>query len=88
MMLECSIGELLARAAFMHHDDQGHYALLHYAPPLEGLKLNTAAVVLFLLFQWDSVVSDWFRPRVRSFHPGYYRGTCGIVLVYDVTDDI
>ena len=31
MMLECSTGELLARAAFMHHDDQGHDALRHYA---------------------------------------------------------
>ena len=33
MMLECSIGELLTRVAFMHHD-QGHNALRHDA----GLK--------------------------------------------------
>ena len=31
MILECSTGELLARAAFTHHDDQGHDALMHYA---------------------------------------------------------
>ena len=29
MMLECSTGEILARAVFMHYDDQGHDALLH-----------------------------------------------------------
>ena len=27
LMLECSTGELRARAAFMHHDDQGYDAL-------------------------------------------------------------
>ena len=31
MMLEHSIGELLTRAAFMHHDDQEHDTLMHYA---------------------------------------------------------
>ena len=31
MMRECSTGELLARAVFMHPDDQGHDALMHYA---------------------------------------------------------
>ena len=36
MMLECSTGELLARAAFMHHDDQGYEAFRHYAV-LKGL---------------------------------------------------
>ena len=28
---ECSNGRLHARAAFMHHDDQGHDAVTHYA---------------------------------------------------------
>ena len=37
MMLECSTGDLLARAAFMHHDDQGHSALMYYTV-LKGLK--------------------------------------------------
>ena len=37
MMLECSTGELLTRALFMHHDDQGHGALMHHAI-LKGLK--------------------------------------------------
>ena len=37
MMRECSTGELLARAAFMHHDDQGYDALRHDAV-LKGLK--------------------------------------------------
>ena len=37
MMLECSPGELLARAAFMHHDDQGQDALRHDAV-LKGLR--------------------------------------------------
>ena len=37
MMLECSPGELLARAAFMHHDNHGHAALMRYAI-LKGLK--------------------------------------------------
>ena len=37
MMLECSTGELLARAAFMHHADQGHDALRYHAV-LKGLK--------------------------------------------------
>ena len=39
MMHECSTGELLTRVAFMHHDDQGHDALIHYAV-LEGLKIH------------------------------------------------
>ena len=37
MMFECSTGKLLARAAFMHYDDQGYDALMHYAV-LKGLK--------------------------------------------------
>ena len=37
MMLECWTGELLPRAAFMHHDNQGHDALMHYAA-LKGLN--------------------------------------------------
>ena len=36
MMLECSLGELLARAAFMPHDNQGHDVLIHYVV-LKGL---------------------------------------------------
>ena len=31
MMPECSTGNVLGRAAFMHHDDQGHDALMYYA---------------------------------------------------------
>ena len=31
MMLECSIGELFARAAYMHHADQGDNTLKHCA---------------------------------------------------------
>ena len=30
-MLVCSTGYLLTRASFMHHDDQGKDALMHYA---------------------------------------------------------
>ena len=30
MMLECSIGELLAKVTFMHHDDKGHTASKQY----------------------------------------------------------
>ena len=37
MMLECSTGELLTRAAFMHPDEQGHDALRHHGI-LKGLK--------------------------------------------------
>ena len=37
MMLQCSPGELLTRAAFMHHDDQGHGALINYAV-IKGLN--------------------------------------------------
>ena len=36
MMHECSPGELLLMAAFMHHEDQGHDALRHDAV-LKGL---------------------------------------------------
>ena len=36
IMHECSTGELLARAACMHHDDKGHGTLKHYAA-LKGL---------------------------------------------------
>ena len=37
MMLEWSTGELLGRAAFMQHDDKGHYALKYYAA-FKGLR--------------------------------------------------
>ena len=37
MLLEYSTDELLARAAFMYHDDQGRDALMHHAA-LKGLK--------------------------------------------------
>ena len=30
MMLDCRPGELLARVAFMHHDDEGHTTLKCY----------------------------------------------------------
>ena len=33
MMLECSTGKLLTRAEFIHHDEQGYDALMHYAIP-------------------------------------------------------
>ena len=35
-MQECSIGELLAWAAFIHHANKRHHALKHYAA-LKGL---------------------------------------------------
>ena len=38
MMLECSTGVLLARAAFMHHDDQ-RYDVLRYDAVLKGLRM-------------------------------------------------
>ena len=37
MMLECRTGELLSSAAFMHHVDQWHTVLTHYAA-LKGLS--------------------------------------------------
>ena len=40
VMLECSAGKLLASAAFMHHDDQGHlqvYELLALYQPHNAL---------------------------------------------------
>ena len=43
MMLECSTGELLANAAFTHHDDQGHGVLMYNAV-LKGLR--AACIVL------------------------------------------
>ena len=43
MMLECITGELLARAAFMHHANQGHGALKHYTV-LKGLMEPTHAI--------------------------------------------
>ena len=44
MMHECSPGELLARAAFMHHVDQGHDALMHHAV-LKGLGLAVIGTI-------------------------------------------
>ena len=41
MMHQCSTGELLARAVFMHHDEEGHAALMHDAV-FKGLKLMNA----------------------------------------------
>ena len=36
MMLEYNTGVLLARAAFIHHDDKGYSTLIHYAALIEG----------------------------------------------------
>ena len=41
MMLECSSGELLARAAFMPYNDLGHEALNYHAFLKEVMMLNT-----------------------------------------------
>ena len=46
MMHQCSPGELLSRAALVHHDDQGHDALRHHAI-LKGLKADTLLLVIF-----------------------------------------
>ena len=40
MMLECSTGELLGRAAFMRHDYQWHDALRHDVVLEERLNAN------------------------------------------------
>ena len=39
MMLECNPGELLTRAAFRHHGDQGHDAIRYHAV-LKGLNMS------------------------------------------------
>ena len=41
MMLECSPGESLATAAFMHHDNKGNNVLKHYV----ALKGVTAGIM-------------------------------------------
>ena len=51
MMLECSNGKLLARAAFMHHDDQGHDALRHDAVFKGVTHLYTADVSACIIDQ-------------------------------------
>ena len=43
MLRECSPGELLARAAVMHYDDEGHITLKHYAA-LTGLRKRQAVL--------------------------------------------
>ena len=44
-MYECSPGELLTRAAFMHPDNEGYTSLKHYAAlKLTGLNLTFAEV--------------------------------------------
>ena len=40
-ILECSTGELITRATFTHHDNQGHTALKHYA----ALKGNNGGLI-------------------------------------------
>ena len=42
MVLECSTGELLASAAFVHHDDQGYDAFRHHAV-LKGLRASSTS---------------------------------------------
>ena len=56
-MLECSPGELLTKAVFMHHGDQWHDALRHHAV-LKGLKhyatLNGLRFGLgYILHSWN-----------------------------------
>ena len=51
MMLECSTGQLIASAAFMHHDDQGHDALM-YDAVLRGLINSLSAAQCFNALFW------------------------------------
>ena len=46
MMLKCSTDELLARASFKHHGDQGHDELKHHAV-LKGLTDNSGSVLTY-----------------------------------------
>ena len=62
MMLECSPDELFARAAFMHHDDQEHDALMHCAA-LKGFNGN----VLILCQQHVSVSNNIDADILTSF---------------------
>ena len=39
IMLQCSHGDLLTRAAFIHHGDKQHSTLKHYAA-LKGLRIR------------------------------------------------
>ena len=48
MMLECSTSELLARTAFMHHDDKGYAALKH---SVCGLSVHIYIVVPGIFFK-------------------------------------
>ena len=49
-MLECSTGELLGKAAFMHHVDKGRDALNHYVA-LKGLTVAAAATIEYQCFE-------------------------------------
>ena len=58
IMLECSPGELFARAAFMHHDNQGHDALRHCAV-LKGLTVALVRQGLGIeLIQRNTIFAD------------------------------
>ena len=57
MMHESSHGELVARDAFMHHGNQGHSTLKHYAAP-PGLKRHPPVMALHPMLSclWSCVL--------------------------------
>ena len=64
MMLKCSTGELLARAAFMYWDNLGDDALRYYAV-IKGLSVG-----LMCLLEIETIVisPDTFRSHVAWHH--------------------
>ena len=48
------------------------------------LSIRSDLVNFFITLQWDTAGQEQFRTITSS----YYRGAQGIILVYDVTDEV
>ena len=75
MMLECSTGELLARAAFMHHDDQ-EYDALRYHAALKGLRV--------LSHRYTTVNDSWDARQDLVHHVEQRQGNKGFVGIQHI----
>ena len=71
MMQECSTGELLTRAAIMHHADQGHDALKYHAV-LKGLKALTVIqyVITFVVMANGCTTGEFTDALKHYFNNG------------------